>query len=81
MEGHVGDVLSCRFFPSGEVVLSAGSDLQMKIWSVSDGVSPATLKGHTGGVTDTAIVSRGRNVLCMHSLNHQQSLFIMDPTD
>ena len=30
----MGDVYSCRFFPSGKVVLSGGADLRLKIWTV-----------------------------------------------
>ena len=41
---------TCRFFPSGKVVLSGGADLRLKIWSTEDGSCPVTLKGHTGGL-------------------------------
>ncbi|KAJ1983840.1 hypothetical protein H4R34_001031 [Dimargaris verticillata] len=61
--GHKGDITSCRFFPSGQVVLSAASDWSLKIWSVADGSSPATLIGHHKTVTDTAIIDRGRTVV------------------
>ena len=47
--GHISDVNTCRFFPSGKVVLSGGADLRLKIWSAEDGSCPVTLKGHTGG--------------------------------
>ncbi|XP_068756975.1 proteasomal ATPase-associated factor 1-like [Montipora capricornis] len=63
LEGHISDVDTCRFFPSGKVVLSGGADLRLKIWSTEDGSCPVTLKGHTGGVVDTAIIDRGRNIL------------------
>lgn len=43
------DVETCRFFPSGIVVLSGGSDMRLKIWSAQDGTCPRTLIGHTGG--------------------------------
>ena len=57
---------TCRFFPSGKVVLSGGADLRLKIWSAEDGSCPVTLKGHTGGrkphyelsETDYAVVMR-----------------------
>lgn len=49
LEGHVGDVYTCRFFPSGIVILSGGADLQLKIWSALDGSCPRTLTGHTRG--------------------------------
>jgi len=63
LEGHVGDVYTCRFFPSGVVVLSAGADIQLKIWSAETGQCPVSLKGHTGAILDTAIVDRGRNII------------------
>ena len=71
---------SCRFFPSGVVVLSGGADLKLKIWSIQDGSCARTLTGHKRGKTerlvvfkfiqfhtvinDTAIVERGRNIIC-----------------
>lgn len=63
MSGHLGDVLTCKFFPSGEVLLSGGADLTLRIWSVLDGSCAVTLKGHTAGVFDTAFVDRGRNFI------------------
>lgn len=57
------DVNCCRFFPSGLVVLSGGMDAQLKIWSAEDASCVVTFKGHKGGILDTAIVDRGRNVL------------------
>ncbi|KAM6292696.1 proteasomal ATPase-associated factor 1-like [Porphyrio hochstetteri] len=61
--GHVCDVNCCRFFPSGLVVLSGGMDAQLKIWSAEDANCVVTFKSHKGGILDTAIVDRGRNVL------------------
>ena len=49
LQGHISDVNTCRFFPSGKVVLSGGADLRLKIWSAEDGSCPVTLKGHSGG--------------------------------
>jgi proteasomal ATPase-associated factor 1 len=63
LEGHVGDVYSCRLFPSGVVALTAGADMRLKIWSAETGQSPVTLIGHTAAIQDTCIVDRGRNVI------------------
>ncbi|XP_037079471.1 proteasomal ATPase-associated factor 1-like, partial [Pollicipes pollicipes] len=63
LEGHLGEVYTCRFFPSGVVALSGGVDMQLKIWSAESGRCAATLRGHTAAVQHTAIVDRGRNVL------------------
>ncbi|CAG7835716.1 unnamed protein product [Allacma fusca] len=63
LEGHVADIYTCRFFPSGVVILSAGADLCIKIWSAENGQNPVTLKGHRGPILDTCVVDRGRNIL------------------
>ncbi len=63
LEGHVGDVYKCRFFPSGIVVLSGGADMQLKIWSAETGQCPVTLRGHTAAVTDMCIIDKGRNII------------------
>jgi len=63
LKGHVGDVLSVRWFPSGKVVLTAASDTLLRIFSSEDGSNPRTLKGHKRAVTDTRILGLGRNVL------------------
>ncbi|XP_054718252.1 proteasomal ATPase-associated factor 1-like [Uloborus diversus] len=63
LEGHIWDVYSCRFFPSGIVVLSGGADMQLKIWAADTGQCPVTLTGHSAAVTDTAVVDRGRNIV------------------
>lgn len=60
---HASDITSVKFFPSGQVILSSSSDMQLKILSVEDGSNPRTFIGHTSTVTDTAIIGRGRNVL------------------
>ncbi|XP_022089924.1 proteasomal ATPase-associated factor 1-like [Acanthaster planci] len=63
LKGHFGEVITCRFFPSGIVVLTGGLDRQIKIWSAEDGSCPVTIRGHSGGVSCTAIVDRGRNII------------------
>jgi len=49
LDGHVGNVYVCRYFPSGVVVLSGGADCRAKIWSVETGECAATLTGHSAG--------------------------------
>jgi len=49
LKGHVGDVYTCRFFPSGIVVLSGGADMQLKVWSAETGKCATTLIGHRAG--------------------------------
>lgn len=60
---HSSDITSAKFFPSSEVILSASSDMQLKILSIEDGSNPRTLIGHTSSVTGSVIVGRGRNVI------------------
>jgi proteasomal ATPase-associated factor 1 len=62
LPGHVGDITTCQFFPSGQVILSSASDMMLKIWGL-DGSNPVTLKGHRSGILDAKIVGKGRNVL------------------
>nr|AAH88671.1 Unknown (protein for MGC:99093) [Xenopus laevis] len=63
LEGHTMDVFCCKFFPSGQEVLSGGLDSLVKVWSVNDGSCLATLKGHRGSILDIAVVADGQNVI------------------
>jgi proteasomal ATPase-associated factor 1 len=45
------------------VILSGGADTLVKIWSAETGQCAATLAGHSAGVTDLAVIERGRNVI------------------
>ncbi|GAA5884998.1 hypothetical protein JCM3774_005788 [Rhodotorula dairenensis] len=51
LRGHVGDITDAAFFPSNEVVLTASSDMTLRVFSALDGSSPRTLKGHSKRVT------------------------------
>ncbi|CCF58930.1 hypothetical protein KAFR_0F03340 [Kazachstania africana CBS 2517] len=62
-DAHASDITSLKFFPSGEVLLSASTDMQLKLWSIMDGSSPRTFVGHKSKVTGTAMIERGRNFL------------------
>ena len=35
----------------------------MKVWSAENGSNPVTLVGHSSGISDLAIVEKGRNVV------------------
>jgi len=63
LDGHLAQVYTSRLFPSGTVVLSGSADMRLRVTSVEDGRCPVTLVGHTGGVTDTAIIGRGKLVI------------------
>ena len=60
--GHVGDVTSVRFFPSGEVLLSTSLDMRARVFSAIDGSCPRILEGHTRAIVGSAILGRGRHV-------------------
>ncbi|WFD18650.1 hypothetical protein MCAP1_000856 [Malassezia caprae] len=60
--GHVGDVTSVRFFPSGEVLLSTSLDMRARIFSAIDGSCPRTLEGHTRAIVGSAILGLGRRI-------------------
>ncbi|ORX39635.1 WD40-repeat-containing domain protein [Kockovaella imperatae] len=62
-KGHVGDVLDVHWFPSGEVCLTTGSDLSIRIWGSKDGINPRTLTGHSRAVTSLYIVGVGKQIL------------------
>ena len=63
-------VTSLEYFPSSRVLLSGGMDFTLHILDASPDLSPTspanparTFKGHIRSITDTAMVSRGRNIL------------------
>ncbi|KIO29913.1 hypothetical protein M407DRAFT_161144 [Tulasnella calospora MUT 4182] len=60
---HVSSITSLRFFPSSEVILAGSLDMSISVISAVDLSVPRKLKGHSRGVTDAAIVERGRNVV------------------
>ncbi|BGP21077.1 hypothetical protein JCM10213_007595 [Rhodosporidiobolus nylandii] len=60
LRGHVGDLTAVEFFPSSEVVLTASSDMSLRLFSAADGSSPRELKSHTKRVT-------GLHILCSSS--------------
>lgn len=63
MTGHLAGVQVLKFFPSNTVLLSGGSDMCLKIWSVEDGSCPVTIPAHKRLISSLAIVERGRNVV------------------
>lgn len=71
-KSHQSVVSSLKFFPSSRVILSSGQDFSLSVipadlpetFSYQARVVPArVMRGHTGSVTDTAIIGVGRNVL------------------
>ncbi|WVR04980.1 hypothetical protein IAU60_001992 [Kwoniella sp. DSM 27419] len=62
LKGHVGDVRDVKWFPSGEVILTASSDLSIRIYG-RDGINPRTLRGHTRAITAVHILGIGKQIL------------------
>ncbi|KAG8430205.1 hypothetical protein GDO86_018253 [Hymenochirus boettgeri] len=62
LEGHNREVFCCKFFPSGQKILSGGLDSTVRIWSIIDGSCSATMEGHRGSILDVAVVEDGKNV-------------------
>uniref|UniRef100_A0A5K3ER19 WD_REPEATS_REGION domain-containing protein n=2 Tax=Mesocestoides corti TaxID=53468 RepID=A0A5K3ER19_MESCO len=79
--GHASEVYCSKFFPSGLVVLTGGSDMQLKIWCVVSGQCAATLRpglgaadstgsaaepgGHRSGIVDVDFIDRGKNIVAI----------------
>ncbi|PAA68593.1 hypothetical protein BOX15_Mlig022838g1, partial [Macrostomum lignano] len=63
LEGHTGDVYTCRFFPSGIVAMSGGADCRIRVWACDTGACAAVIVGHVGGVVGLAPIERGRNLV------------------
>ncbi|KAG0147575.1 hypothetical protein CROQUDRAFT_16487, partial [Cronartium quercuum f. sp. fusiforme G11] len=73
--GHVGDLTSLQFFPSGQVILSTATDLSARIFSVDVSpiisqpglqllLNPRTLAHpHTRAVSSAAIIGRGEEIV------------------
>ncbi|WWC85251.1 uncharacterized protein L201_000113 [Kwoniella dendrophila CBS 6074] len=62
LKGHVGDVRDVKWFPSGEVILTASSDLSIRVYG-KDGINPRTLRGHTRAITSIYIIGIGKTIL------------------
>lgn len=62
LKGHVGDIRSAKFFPSGEVVLTTSSDCTARVFGI-DGQNPRTLTGHRRAILDSDFIDRGKQVL------------------
>ena len=62
LAGHTGDVTTVRFDPTGERIVSAGRDHQIRIWSARSGALLRVLEGHTAGVFSAAFTDKGRRI-------------------
>ena len=53
--GHLAQIFCVTFDRTGEYILTGADDSLVKIWSVNDGRLLATLRGHSGHITDFSI--------------------------
>ena len=71
---HFSTILSLRFFPSSKVILTTSNDFSLSVISAENLSVPRTLKAHTRAVTDSGIISRGKNVLSCAKVNSSKLL-------
>ncbi|CAO1624196.1 unnamed protein product [Parajaminaea phylloscopi] len=62
LKGHLGDLRSAQFFPSGQVVLTAASDLTLRLYSLA-GLNARTFRGHKRAITCSAMIGKGKRFL------------------
>lgn len=70
LNGHVGDVEFIEYFPSGLVVLTAGLDQTIKIWSINQSNTQSinvkcvtTMTGHLQKMSGVCLIDRGKTFL------------------
>jgi WD40 repeat protein len=60
LEGHEGPINSVSYTPNGVHVLTASSDMTIRLWESLSGKEIRVLSGHTGQVTSLAVDPSGR---------------------
>lgn len=62
---HLADIIKIILFPSNEVLLTIGLEMQMKIWNIHDMSLPVRVlsKVHKARITDCVLIGNGRNVV------------------
>ncbi len=67
--GHKDTVRSLAFSPGGEKILSAGSDLSIRLWDTATGTEMMTFVGHQSTVREAMISPNGKQVISSGSDN------------
>ncbi|ORX78344.1 WD40 repeat-like protein [Basidiobolus meristosporus CBS 931.73] len=76
LNGHQGEVLTCKFDPTGEHIASGAFDGNIFLWNTyGDCVNYGVLKGHTGAVLEVQWSQDSKNV---YSASADKSVGIWD---
>jgi WD40 repeat protein len=62
LRGHQGAINTIAWSPKGDRIVSAGEDLTVRVWTVSDG-SQVVLRGHTLATTSAVFTPDGTHVV------------------
>ncbi|MGF1568405.1 MAG: caspase family protein [Nodosilinea sp.] len=79
LEGHQTPIEALAFSPDGSLLASAGSDQQILIWRVSDGIQLASLGGNTARITALTFSPNGALLISAGDGPHLK-LWSLDPT-
>ncbi len=63
LKGHVGEVTSAAFHPSGDAIVSAGEDGSLRVWSISGAALGPSLIGHNAPVWGVAVLDDGQQLM------------------
>ena len=63
IKGHLIDVLSTAYSPSGQHIATGSKDKRIRVWDSESGQEILTLNGHTGGVDGVSFSPDGRRVV------------------